>query len=258
MQNQNAIIAISYNTMRKAIGWIGILLPFVLAIGNIVLVKLDVLNNEWFIYKSEDCATNFVTDVILKSSISHYYYSSVGELFTGALAAVSLFLFTYNRHPKRKGEIGLSDAAMTNLAAIFALGVVVFPTNYDSCITDNIRGFISSRNTGIIHLLFAALFFMSLAIMSLINFRRTAVMADFGKMPSHPIYKKCGIVMLVCIALIFIYSKFLEEKHINWLDATNPVFTLETIALIAFGISWLTKGKVDYNYVSKKIKTMLT
>ena len=57
-------------------------------------------------------------------------------------------------------------------------------------------------------------------------------------------------VSLHCINLHLF--KILEEKHINWLDATNPVFTLETIALIAFGISWLTKGKVDYNYVSKK------
>lgn len=56
------------------------------------------------------------------------------------------------------------------------------------------------------------------------------------------VYITCGIIMLGCILLISSY--FIFELH-QYLVIYNlkPIFWLETFALWAFGVSWLTKGQ---------------
>ncbi len=49
--------------------------------------------------------------------------------------------------------------------------------------------------------------------------------------------------MLLCIALIALYWTVLEKKYPG-LDDMHPVFWLESIALWAFGISWIVKGEI--------------
>lgn len=249
LEKQNNLV-ISYLTMRKAVGWLGMLLPFILLFGNYIINHVNFLNSEWFV--KTQCFGPYSNAGTLKNSISHYYYSTVGELFTGTLSAVALFMFCYKGHELRPGEKGLSDQHMTNLAGLFAVGVIVFPTSADTCITDNIRSFLSSENTGKIHLAFAALFFITLSIISIVNFRRTEDRVSFGKGPHHTLYLWCGISMLLCIVLIGIYVQFLEH-HFKALDKLRPIFMLETIALIAFGLSWLKKGQVDFGYLFRKM-----
>ena len=57
----------SYLALRKAVGWIGILLPFILMFGV------------FLIFKGE----------IIQESISHYYHTGMGDVFVGALCAVA-------------------------------------------------------------------------------------------------------------------------------------------------------------------------
>lgn len=238
--------------MRKAVGWIAILLPFTLILGDYIIQRLDLLNNKWFV-KTNECYTVYHYASPFKASISHYYYSSVGEIFTGALGTVALFLVCYKGHPLRKSEFGFSDRTMSNLAAFFALGIVAFPTTTKHCIIDNSRVFISSQITGVIHFIFAGLFFITLAFISIFNFRRTKKVSEFGTKPFHNLYKYCGIIMLVCVFLILIYTKILRYRY-EWLDNIYPGLILETIALIAFGVSWLTKGKIFNSDLAQKIK----
>ena len=249
--SKNKELQISYLTLRKAIGWLGMLLPFALLIGNYVINNSNILNNSWFL--NTDCNGPYVPNDSYKNSISHYYYSTVGELFTGTMGSVALFLFCYKGHPKRRGETWFSDNLMANLAGAFAMGVVVFPVSSEHCITDNMRSFLSSQNTSYIHFSFAALFFISLALMSIINFRRTATVKDFGKGSNNKVYLWCGIAILICLFIIFIYNAFLYGKFPG-LDSIHPVFVLEAFALLAFGFSWLTKGKIDLAYIPKKLK----
>ncbi len=49
--------------------------------------------------------------------------------------------------------------------------------------------------------------------------------------------------MLVCIAFIAAYMLFLEDMCPS-LKTLRPVFVLETLALWAFGISWIVKGEM--------------
>jgi hypothetical protein len=46
--------------------------------------------------------------------------------------------------------------------------------------------------------------------------------------------------MLSCILLVPVLSFFEETAPIRTL---NPVFWLEAIAIVAFGVSWLVKGE---------------
>lgn len=236
--------------MRKAVGWLGMLLPFILLAGNYIMNTADVFNNEWFFKIEENYRYESVDS--FKSSVSHFYYTTVGEIFTGVLCAVALFMYCYKGHPLRKGDVGLSDSTMTNLAGFFALGVALFPTSSDDLIKDNLRNFLSSTNVGLIHYAFAGCFFIALSFMCILNFRRSAQQEKFGTGPDDPFYLKCGIIMLCYIALVPIFSLYLEPRF-TWLKTIRATFILEAISLITFGLSWLKKGRADFGWVGKKL-----
>ena len=50
-------------------------------------------------------------------------------------------------------------------------------------------------------------------------------------------YKVCGSAILVAIVLTVVVARVAAAKTLN------PVFWLESIAVVAFGVSWLTKGE---------------
>lgn len=231
MATKEKPIIISYMTLRKAIGWLGILLPFALLIGN-CLVSL-------FTNYELGCSP-------FKASISDFYYTRMGDLFVGVMCAVALFLFCY------KGKETI-DNKLTNAAGFFALGVVIFPTSSKQEILCNTRCYISEPLVGNFHLISAALFFITLAVISYSIFTRTTSEKTFfflnrkGEMTSskkkrNRIYKICGLVMIACLVGIVIY-KWLSKESTHPDNNLHVIFWFETIALIAFGISWLTKGE---------------
>jgi hypothetical protein len=223
----NDHLLISYLTLRKTIGWLGVLLPVVLFFGNYIIS---------FTTDYENGCNPF------KSSISHYYYTRMGEIFTGTLCAVSLFLFTYNGHPKHEGEKGLSDRFLSLIAALFALGVVIFPTSSEGAPLCSLRTFYSNDLIGGIHFTMAALFFVTLAYMAYFNFTKTHGDITPEKLKRNKIYRICAIAMVASLLIIPIYQLWIEGEF-SWLDAIHPTFCLEATALLAFGFSWLTKGE---------------
>ena len=195
----------SYMSLRKSIGVIGIALPFVLAIGGYLLRQLA-----------------------LQPSISHYYHTVVGDIFVGSLCAIAVFLWSYCGHGHR-------DKIATNLASVCAVGVALFPTARTADSTA------SEALTGTIHFLFAAALFITLAYISLKLFRLTdRVSPTPQKIARNRVYATCGYVMLACIALIALVKLLLDDSQIMRMQ---PVFWLEAAAIIAFGVSWLTKGE---------------
>ena len=193
----------SYLALRKAVGWIGILLPFILMFGV------------FLIFKGE----------IIQESISHYYHTGMGDVFVGALCAVALFLFFYSGHDKWDDRAG-------NIAGLFAIGVAWFPATEVG----------QSDLTGIIHFTFAALFFLTLALFSLFLFTRKGPNPTTQKLTRNKIYVICGLVMIACLVAIVIYLNFIQNEN----PESSFVYWAETVALIAFGVSWLTKGGTLY------------
>lgn len=247
--NENRVM--SYHKIRLAVGFIGMLLPFSLWMLNTILNESGILHNTfWICFKNGyEPAEN------LKDSISHFYYSTVGELFTGALCAVALFLFTYKGYDKPsygKYHYVPGDNFMCNFAGAMALLVVIFPTSSETDITDNFRTFVSSENAGYVHYVAAALFFFTLSMISFVNFRRTKKPEDFGKNISHPIFKSCAVIMLLCLfALVVVYILEKLSVDVSWAETYNLTFWLETVMLLAFGISWIIKGEIDQEVMNK-------
>ena len=122
------------------------------------------------------------------------------------------------------------------LACVFAIGVAFFPT------TPCMRPTSGHDLIGILHLTFAALLFLTLAYFSLVLFTKTDPMKipTRQKRQRNAVYRICGYTILVCIFLIVVGKLPGIETHVEWL---TPVFWLESIAVLAFGVSWLIKGE---------------
>lgn len=236
-------IVMSYHKMRRWVGYLGVSLPFSLWIGDYFFHKLKISSNESLM---KMCTPKYNSNEYLRSSISEYYYTPMGELFVGTLCAVAFFLFCYKGYPKKQGELLPSDSFMTNLAGICALLVVIFPMSFKNCVelSDNFKTFVSNKPIGTIHYISAIVFFISLGIISLVNFRRTSTVEKFGAMPSHNFYKWCGIGIFISLLSIPLF-KFIDILE-NWAHTNGfpYLYVFETTALLFFGASWIKKGQI--------------
>jgi len=195
----------SYLTLRRAIGMIGLALPATLWAGSLFHARLHV-----------------------EPSISDYYYTAMGDVFVGALCAIGVFLLTYRGYDRRDDLAG-------SLACVFAVGVAVFPTAR--------KGVHAAASwVGNAHYISAALMFLILAYFCLVLFRSTnpEVPMTPEKRMRNRVYVVCGILILSCIASIAALKLWASTA---FMDAYRPVFWLESIAVMAFGLSWLVKGE---------------
>lgn len=204
---------ISYLTLRKGVGILGISLPIILVIGSIVC---------------GDCQE-------IQSSISSYYYTNMRNIFVGIICAVAFFLFSYKGYDRRDDMAG-------DLACLFALGVAFFPTSITEPLSNCIPEPVDTKLLNKIHFISAALFFLTLSYFSLVLFTKGSSNPTGKKKERNMLYRICGYVMISSIAMIALYCWVLEE-YFPVLHKFDPIFWLEVIALWAFGISWLTKGK---------------
>ncbi|UCB44556.1 MAG: hypothetical protein JSV25_10065 [Spirochaetota bacterium] len=186
-----------YLALRRAVGLIGILMPFTLMLGN------------FFIFGGE----------IVLRSISHYYHSDMRNVFVAALCSIALFMFFYSGYGKRDRGAGI-------LAGVLTLGVVFFPTTLAGPID----------LTGRLHYVCAGLLFLLLALISLFHFPKKR--SGSAKQVTDKIQVVCGVLMIACVIAIALYFSFIRVEG----SETCFVFVAETVALVFFGVSWLTEG----------------
>ena len=94
-QNTSPLL-ISFLTLRKAIGFLGISIPAVMIIGTFTIGGCTHVQN----------------------SISHYYYTVMGDVFVGFLISTGIFLITYKGYDLR-------DNIVSFLAGIFIICVAL-------------------------------------------------------------------------------------------------------------------------------------
>jgi hypothetical protein len=229
---------ISYHTLRQLIGVLGIALPFLCWGVNAFVNENDLLNKPMFVNKDYSCT--YTPAGNLKSSISHFYYTTAGPLFTGILITLAIFLFCYQGHAKdeRQKLAWITDGLLSKLAAICALLIVIFPTGSKEQITDNIHIFVSSTIAGSLHLIFAALFFVTMSVFCIVNFRRDEA-KPLRKDAEGIIYLVCGIGILLVLLILFVAMLMEDSKK----QEGSFVFWMETVMLIFFGTAWLVKGE---------------
>lgn len=195
----------SYLYLRRAIGIIGMALPVVLTVGNLLL------NGR------------------LLHSISGYYYSDLRDVYVGAMCAIGVFLLSYRGY-------GRVDDLVSNVAAVAAIGVALLPTTpaRDATAADQVLG--------VLHVVSAAVFFLSLAYFCLVLFRRTTGEdpTPERKVKRNGVYLVCGVVILVSLALIVVTGMFFQGVT----HELRLTLWLEFAASFAFGLAWLTKGEL--------------
>ncbi|MBD3319606.1 MAG: DUF998 domain-containing protein [Chitinivibrionales bacterium] len=201
-------LVFSYLELRRAIGILGIALPFIISLGALIIFRTGI-----------------------QRSISSYYHTGMRDVFVGILCVIGFFLLSY------KGW-DLRDDIAGDLACAFAVGLAFFPTAPDGALARDVI-FI-----GRVHLFFATLFFAALIYFSLVLFTKT----DPAKPPAQKklirnnVYRICGFTMIFCIVLIAAYYALPDSLQYR-IKPIHPIFWLESCAIIAFGISWFVKGQ---------------
>ncbi len=206
----DAELVVSYLTLRKAIGILGLALPFVLYLGATLLFNTG-----------------------LQETISTYYYTGMRNVLVATMCAMGSFLLSYRGYERADHVAGV-------LASIFAVGIALFPT------TPLENPSAHAKIIGDVHVVCATLFYSTLIYFCLALFTKTdASIPTRRKLQRNTVYRVCGYTIAACILLILVESILPAslEAFQNSLDKNGVKFYLESVAGIAFGISWLTKGE---------------
>jgi hypothetical protein len=211
---------ITYLTLRKSLGILGLFLPLIL----------------WTFNGFE-----------LMPSISHFYYSHSSIFFTSIFFAFGLFLFSYRGRLKEKEWI--SDNIVTNIGGFMAIAAALIPTAFcrycddPIIITNELANFCCGNGLTIqfvhnnsllggIHFFCAATFLVIMGIMSFFRFTNGNTSSK-----KKVFYRICGIGIWTSLATIGLLRLFKVEL-------TNyDVFIGECFALAFFGVAWIVKGK---------------
>jgi hypothetical protein len=189
--------ALSYRNMRAIIGYVGLTLPVVLLLAG-------------------------VADGHIESSLSAYYYTKVGDAFTGALCVIGIFLVAYRL------TAWAVDNIATTLAGISALGVAFFHAAPQHATLSQLR-------LADVHLTCATALFILLGAISLFIFPRDTLPDQRWRANW---YVALGALIWLSIVLM---------PMLNWLagsfyDNDHVFFILETICVMAFAVSFILKG----------------
>jgi len=208
---RNRSIVISYMNLRTLIGILGMLLPIMCYI--------------WcYIYNYN----------IVLESISMHYYSNFRDIFVGILITSSVFLITYKGY-------NILDNIITVVIGISGIGIALFPCDTEIMIENVNFLMLNNIQTSIIHYLSAGLFFALLAFNSFYLFTKSKekINRKSRKYYRNIIYRICGVSILIGLIGVML-TLFLGSRDFR--NETHLILILETVMLIAFGISWLVKG----------------
>ena len=196
----------SYLFLRRSIGVIGMALPFVL-----------------FGYHSAQAHK-----VLFRGSISSYYYTEMRDVFVGSLAAIGVFLICY--------RFRRLDNVLSNIAGVMAIGVALFPATPPDPTHMEIL-------VGRAHGVFAGVLFGLLALFCFVSFPKvdnaTGTVTE-RKVARNRIYRTCGV--LIVLSMLVVLACELLDVPRSFVDTYRPVFFAESVAVIAFGLSWFVKG----------------
>lgn len=218
-----AELVVRYLTLRRLIGWLGISLPP-------LVWGIPVAG--WAVWRTP---ADFPQ---LRATLSDYYASASRDVFVGVLFATGCFLAAYRGYACGVVKIWrfrLGDNQLTNVAAVCAFGVALFPVTSEYLLVRQL------------HLCFAAFLFLSFALIS-------DKLFTLGNSPNNWIYRACARGIVACVVAIggVMFVPELEQRA-----PRTTVFFLEAVLLLLFGISWLTKGEQLGSDVGRRLRGWL-
>lgn len=190
--------------LRKMLGWLGMLLPWIVAV---LYMIFEVGRFE------------------LPNSISATYYeSSCITPFMIILGSAGMLLICYEGYDRL-------DNIICTLAGIFGICICIFPCGIIPI--KNVGTFqIPSNISAWLHNVSAFIFFGLLAFNSLFLFTKSSGEMTNEKKKRNIIFRVCGVGMLASFLLL-----------IPLWNVSFGVWLVEAVALMFFGISWLTKSQ---------------
>jgi hypothetical protein len=146
----------------------------------------------------------------------------------GVLFSLSLFLFSYQGYKGVK-----ADRIVGFVGGVAALFVALFPTAAPTGLSPPAWW---GDSTAVIHYASAVVLFVSFILFAVWLFRRsdkpTRRERGWDKNVRDDICLVCGLVMSGCVVWAAIAKR-----------AVQPIFWQESIAIMAFAVSWLAKGE---------------
>jgi hypothetical protein len=197
----------SHLGVRRGVGFLSLALPVVLVLGKIWLDGGGI-----------------------QTSISGYYYTVMRDYFVGTQCAIAVLLLSYGYER--------TDSYLGNAVAAFAVGIALLPTS-----RPGIHHTTAETIVGQVHLACATLFFLGMAYFSFFLFTRadTHRATTPQKRQRNVVYRVCGITIVACLALVPVTNLVLTSQL---RDQVHPLFWLESVAVWAIAVSWLTKGEL--------------
>ena len=196
----------SFLILRKAIGWIGTLLPIVVIVGDAAFSPGP-----------------------LPNSLSDYYYTPMRNILVGALCVLGVFLLLYDVSVR-------VDRWITNAAGIGVLGVAFLPGS------PPVPHLTTSQEViGNLHVFFASIAFLGLAA----TMWRFAYAVSDGPDAPPPSPRGCVFYRVsACVMLAFVLlSGAAILLPVSVQNSTLAIYDTEALAIFTFGISWLVKGR---------------
>jgi hypothetical protein len=187
---------INVKRLRCFIGWLAILLPWIVAL---LLWQFP------------------------PSISSTYYTFQSGPVFMIILGAASILLMYYDGYDK-------TDDILNTITGILGLCICLFSCGtsaYEKVGTFQIPVAVSAW----IHNISAVLFFALLSYISFFQFTKSSGEMTKRKKIRNIIFRVCGVGMLASFLILVLPSFYIQ------------VWLTEAIALLFFGISWLTKSQ---------------
>lgn len=219
-----------FSSVRRYIGYAGLVLPIIIVI-------------HWLVFNNP-----------LKTSISAYYYSSIGDFFVGALAAMGVFLISYLGYEQRNApsNVGfwdrITDWQVSTVAGLAALLVAIFPVAPPNdmnctgmCAVTGITG-----HNKVIHYFAAGLFFGCTAVFCLVLFPR----GTSGTEGRRRYFRACGMLIvaaMIGIAILAIVGYLRGTLNDPDGDPLRLFLWFEVIAVLAFAAAWLEKGRARFS-----------
>lgn len=218
----------SYLVIRTAVGIMGILLPLVLILSEVLLKGT----------------------VQVRGSLSAYYHTSARDFFVCILCVTGVLLITYLAGQRRSFAYWASS-----VAGFAVLGVAFIPTGRPDlppgavpcghasspaptgCTA--IQQWLGETPAATIHFGCAAVFIVGLAVMSFcFASPRKAAGLSPPKPPKRFLQYSCGVVIMLAVVLVAVGSPL--KWHI-WI--LTPLYVGEVLSVLAFGASWLAEGE---------------
>lgn len=210
----------NFYRVRRALGILGLLLPFLLLAIGIVFGNAE-------------------------PSISDYYHTLLRDVFVGILTAIGVFLICYTGFRRDETE-RFSDDLVTTIAGIAAL-VAAFVPNRGTLNTSMEPQALTQHVFGVwlcdvTHHVAALVFLLSMAYLCRFKFARTAN-------PSRRrIYVACFWLIIAGTVATIVAASFRKigtPSQVAFVVDYQLVFWFEAIGVWAFSLSWLVKGRAD-------------